>query len=37
MVWVEVVPPTPGTGTALFLADSDAPADQAFYRVAARR
>lgn len=37
IVWVEVVPPTWGTGAALTLADSDAPAVQAFYRVVVHR
>ena len=35
--WTTVALPTPGTGVSEFLADTDAPASHAFYRVAIYR
>jgi hypothetical protein len=35
--WTNVFPAAPGNGTHLYLPDTDAPADRAFYRVRAER
>jgi hypothetical protein len=35
--WTATALPTPGTGTSEFLADTNKPASQAFYRVGIRR
>jgi hypothetical protein len=35
--WTNVSPATSGNGTNLFLPDTNAPADKAFYRVRAER
>ena len=34
--WIEVTPPTRGAGQTLVLLDTNAPPDQAFYRVSCR-
>ncbi len=35
--WIEVTPPTPGAGQSTILVDTNAPPDQAFYRVSCRQ